>query len=131
MKKLVFVFCLMILLTGCSESLEDRSAREAKEYTEKYCPTPIVNGTRTDSVKFLKTTKTYTYYCSFWNAKDNEFVIKDYEPELRKLLIKGVKDNTSIEKLKEAGFNFEYIVRSGKNPDKVMFRQVITQKDYN
>ena len=50
-----FVFCAAlcsVLLSGCHENMEKRAQREAREYTEKYCPTPVQNFTRTDSVVF-------------------------------------------------------------------------------
>ena len=52
MKKLIYTAVLVSLLASCTESLEDKAAREAKEYTEKYCPTPYVNDSRTDSATF-------------------------------------------------------------------------------
>ena len=39
-KKLIYIGIFASLLVSCTESLEDKAAREAKEYTEKYCPTP-------------------------------------------------------------------------------------------
>ena len=62
MKKIIFPIMLITLLASCSESIEDRAAREAKEYTEKVCPTPFVNDGRTDSTVFDKNTRTYIYY---------------------------------------------------------------------
>ncbi len=49
MKKIIFPIMLITLLASCSESIEDRAAREAKEYTEKVCPTPFANDGHTDS----------------------------------------------------------------------------------
>ncbi len=60
MKKVnLYRIFLASLVVSCTESLEDKAAREAKEYTEKYCPTPYVNDSRTDSAAFDKTTKMY------------------------------------------------------------------------
>ena len=42
MKKFWILAAICTLLAGCRESLEDRCAREAKEYTEKNCPTATV-----------------------------------------------------------------------------------------
>ena len=50
------LFCaLMVMsapLTSCQESLEERAEREAREYTEKHCPTPPQNDVITDSIVF-------------------------------------------------------------------------------
>ena len=50
MKKIIFPIMLITMLASCSESIEDRAVREAKEYTEKVCPTPFVNDGRTDKI---------------------------------------------------------------------------------
>ena len=71
-KKLIYIGIFAPLLVSCTESLEDKAAREAKEYTEKYCPTPYVNDARTDSAAFDKTKKMYTYYISLRNKADNK-----------------------------------------------------------
>ncbi len=56
MKKAIYSIFLASLVVSCTESLEDKAVREAKEYTEKYCPTPYVNDSRTDSAVFDKNT---------------------------------------------------------------------------
>lgn len=38
---LPLLFAASGFLVSCGESLEDRAAREAKEFTEKFCPTPV------------------------------------------------------------------------------------------
>lgn len=130
MKRIFIVATTVLALMSCHENLEDRCVREAKEYTEKYCPTPVVNSTRTDSVTFDKATKTYQYFCSFVNELDNPEIVKQNTQKLHSLLIKEIKDNTSIKKLKEANYNFAYIIHSNKNPDKVLYQQTIRVKDY-
>ena len=60
MKHLIFgIIACSLLLCSCHENLEKRAQREAREYTEKYCPTPVQNYTRTDSVAFDVKTKIY------------------------------------------------------------------------
>ena len=130
MKRIFIVATTVLALMSCHENLEDRCVREAKEYTEKYCPTPVVNSTRTDSVTFDKATKTYQYFCSFVDELDNAEIVKRNSQKLHSLLIKEIKDNTSIKKLKEANYNFAYIIHSSKNPNKVLYQQTIRVKDY-
>lgn len=130
MKKLSILLVASLLLTACGKSLEDKAAEEAKEYTRKYCPTPVVNNSRTDSITFTKADRTYHYYCSFVGPFDDERMIQLNLDNLRETLIKEVKNNTSVKKLKEAGFRFHYIVRSGSNPKKVLYEQTITEKEY-
>ena len=130
MQRIFIVATTVLALMSCHENLEDRCVREAKEYTEKYCPTPVVNSTRTDSVTFDKATKTYKYFCSFVDELDNPEIVKRNSQKLHSLLIKEIKDNTSIKKLKEANYNFAYIIHSSKNPNKVLYQQTIRVKDY-
>ena len=62
---------LLSLLMSCQESMEDKAARAAADYTRKYCPTPVINYTRTDSVSFNKSTRTYTYIWGMCGEKDD------------------------------------------------------------
>ena len=39
MKKILFGIMTLALMASCTESMEDRAVREAREYTEKVCPT--------------------------------------------------------------------------------------------
>lgn len=39
MKKIILSLIAMTCMVSCTESIEDKAAREAKEYTEKVCPT--------------------------------------------------------------------------------------------
>lgn len=130
MNRLFFTILLIPALSSCHENLEDRSAREAKEYTEKYCPTPVVNGSRTDSVTFQKETKTYTYYCSFVGKLDNVQIVARNRGKIHRLMVKEIKDNTSIRKLKDAKYNFAYVVHSDKDPQKILYQQTIRVSDY-
>ena len=47
-----------MLLTACQESLEDRCAREAKEFTEKNCPRAVDKEIVLDSMTFENATHT-------------------------------------------------------------------------
>lgn len=128
MKNIIIATIFTCFLLSCHESLQERAAREAKEYTERCCPTPVINYTRTDSVKFDIESSTYTYFCSFVDMFDDEKVIS----ENRKFLHDGLKDNiTSNVALKpyvDAGFRFAYVVHSDKNPKQILFNDTIVVK---
>lgn len=54
------------LFTACHhDSLEDRAERDARDYTERYCPTPFTDNQRTDSITFTRTDKTFHYFTRF------------------------------------------------------------------
>ena len=61
MKKLFLFTVMTLLLTGCQETLEERGAREARDYTEKHCPAPVARDVTMDSMTFDKSTNTFSY----------------------------------------------------------------------
>lgn len=127
------IFVLLIgaaLFTACNESLEKRAQREAKEYTEKFCPTPVSNYTRTDSVVFYPETKTYHYYCSFVDRMDDAEIINQNKHAIDEMLLKAIIQSTELKPYKEAGFSFAYTCHSDKDPKKVLFEATYTKKQY-
>lgn len=96
--------------------MEDKAAREAWDYTRKYCPTPVCNGLRTDSIVFHRDRKVYTYHVSFFDSIDDPKVVEEHKAEFISMLQKSVLESTSLKGFIEAGFKFEYVCRSGKNP---------------
>ena len=128
--------CLFIIITlsmiACrQESLVDRAAREAKEYTERMCPTPVYNETRTDSVTFDKISRTYTYHCSFLNYLDDSAAIASIKDKLHQQLLEALIENTGIKAYKDADFSFEYICRSAKNPKQILYKDNFKAKQIN
>ncbi len=120
MKKLIYITFLAAMVTSCTESLEDRAAREAKEYTEKYCPTPYVNDSRTDSASFDKATKVYSYYMTLRNKADNKEAIDANKDKLHKIQKEALDNNPGLKKYKEDHFTFRFIYHSAKNPKEVL-----------
>ena len=118
------------MFTACNESLEKRAQREAKEYTEKFCPTPVSNYTRTDSVVFYPETKTYHYYCSFVDRMDDAEIINQNKQAIDDMLLKAIIQSTELKPYKEAGFSFAYTCHSDKDPKKVLFEANYTKKQY-
>ena len=124
MKKLIYTAVLVSLLASCTESLEDKAAREAKEYTEKFCPTPYVNDSRTDSATFDKSTKTYIYYISLRDKADNKQVIDANKEKLHKIQKEALDNNPGLKKYKEEHFTFRFVYHSAKNPKEVLLDDV-------
>lgn len=120
MKKIIYSMMAIAFLASCTESLEDRAAREAKEYTEKVCPTPYVNDGRTDSAAFDKTTRTYTYYMSLRGKADNALLISKNHKKLYKVQKESLDNNPGLKKYKEAHFTFRFVYHSASNPKKVL-----------
>lgn len=126
-------FCLpllgMMLFASCQESLEERAEREAREYTEKNCPTPPENGVITDSLVFNKSNKTQFYYLTFTGEIDEPEMIAGHEDELRQQLLEQIRYNPTLRPYKEAGFSFAYVCRSQKT-GKTVLNYKFTPKDY-
>lgn len=130
MKHLLYAGILLLSLSACRNSLEERAAQECKEYTEKKCPTPIVNDTRMDSMVFEPSSRTIHYYYSLVGNADNEQVVISKKTELRKALNDALKADAGTKGYKDAGFNFRHTYRSGKTPSKVLLDETYTEKDY-
>jgi hypothetical protein len=116
----IAITSLTTLFLACQESLEDRAEREAREYTRKFCPTPSVNYTRTDSVVFYKSTRVYTYYCSFTDAMDNKDIIDQNKEQITESLRSVIKNSTTMKPYLDAGFKFRYVCHSSEEPTKVL-----------
>lgn len=130
MKHLLYAGILLLSLSACHKSLEDRAAQECKEYTEKKCPTPVVNDTRMDSMVFEPSSRTIHYYYSLVGNADNEQAVNAKKSELRKALRDALKADTGTKGYKDAGFNFRYTYRSSKSSSKVLLDEQYTEKDY-
>ena len=118
-KKIIYVAAVLCLV-ACSESLEDQAEREAKEYTERLCPTPYLNNSRTDSAVFEKSTRTYTYYISLRGEADNEKVISANKQKLHALQKEALDNNPGLKKYKEAHFAFRFVYHSASSPQKIL-----------
>ena len=130
MKKSILFLIVALTLVGCQKSLEERAELEAKEYTKKYCPTPIVNYSRTDSMVFDKANRTYIYYCTLTDMMDDKEVIESKKDVLSDGLLEAIKGSTYLKAYKDAGFGFRYIIRSEKDPSVVLFDGTYMKKDY-
>ncbi len=127
--RLVLV-CTLILLPACRNSLDDRAEQEARDYTTKFCPTPVYNYSRTDSLTFDRASRTFIYHCSLIGLMDSMEIISQHRQELSEGLLKAISASTQLKKYKDAGYNFRYLVHSSKNPQQVLFDKTYTQKDY-
>lgn len=132
MRKIQWLYAALLPLTlsACHRTLEDRAARECKEYTAKRCPTPEVNNTRMDSMVFEPSSRTIHYYHTLLGTADNGQAVAARKSELRKALGEALKRDPGTKGYKDAGFNFRYTYHSGKFPSKVLFDVTYTAKDY-
>ena len=128
MKKVLIFACLALIFAACQESLEDRCAREAKDYTAKKCPAKIDEFTILDSLTFEKSTHTIHYYYRLMGTADRDGALDNIDG--RELLRKEFKNSTDMKTYKDNGYNFTYTYHSSKDPKKVLLETTFTKKDY-
>lgn len=128
MKKTAMLFIMTAMLCGCQETLEERGAREARDYTEKHCPAPISHQLTMDSMTFDKATHTFGYYYTLSGTLDDSVYINRNNP--RDLLLQQVKNSTNLKIYKDASYNFHYVYWSKKNKGTVLFDANFEPKDY-
>lgn len=116
------------ICAACQESLEDKCAREAEEYTRKKCPAPIGQNMTIDSLTFDRATHTLHYHYTLSGAADNAELLRN--SDAGNMLLNEIKNATSVKDYKDAGYNFAYTYRSAKEPGKVLYEATFTRKDY-
>jgi ADP-ribose pyrophosphatase YjhB (NUDIX family) len=128
MKNTALLLLSILLLTACQETLEDRCAREAREYTEKHCPTLITENMVMDSMTFDKTNRTIGYNYTVKGVIDDSTVINNNEP--RKRLLEQVKNSPNLKLYKDAGYSFRYTYYSTKENGTKLFEATFRKSDY-
>ena len=128
MKKVFLFACLALIFAACQESLEDRCAREAKEYTARNCPAKMEENVILDSLTFEKGTHTLHYYYRLTGIADKEGLLDSLQAT--KVLKDGLKNTTAMKTYKDNGYNFAYTYHSEKDPKKVLFEVTFTKNDY-
>lgn len=131
MKKKALIIISLCLLTACQKSIEQRAEEEARDYTEKYCPTPVYNNTRTDSLTFIRADRTFVYYCSLTGSLDSIEIINQFRNDLHDGLLKSIRQSTQLKLYKDQGFNFRYVIRSDKSPETILFQATFRSEEYN
>lgn len=128
MKKLCMIVSFSLFLIACQESLEDRCAREAKEFTRKNCPSKIEKNINIDSLTFERETHTLHYYYTLTGNADREGVMEEING--LDILKENLKNSTAMKVYKENHYNFTYTYHSEKDPKKVLLKVTLTDKDY-
>ena len=130
MKKIILIATAILALTACQKSMEDRAAYEARAYTQKYCPTPVYNSTRTDSLVFDRSSRTFVYHCSLTDQMDDVQVLNEHRETLRQGLLQSIRESTNLKLFKDNDFAFRYVIRSTKNPQQVLFDATFKPEEY-
>ena len=126
MKKILLFACLLTGLVSCQESLEEQAARQARKFTAEKCPMQMEMQVM-DSMVFDVNTRTLQKYYRLTGQADRSDLEFD---RLRQALIEELQNEPSYRVYRERGFNFQYIYRSEKNPDVVLFEALLSKEDY-
>lgn len=127
MKKCILGVLSILTLCACHESLEDRAAREAADFTKKNCPMKVSEGITIDSMVFEKSSKTLHYFYTLSGKADTAAINR---PSAQKELLEAFKGDTSVRKYKEENFNFAYTYFSKKHANQKLIEVTITPKEY-
>lgn len=120
----------LTLLASCKhETLDDRAEQMTREYTERYCPTPVKDMQRTDSVTFTRASRTFNFYYTLTSDADNGQVVSKLKKDLVKELLRQLNSSTGYKVYKEEGFNFHYVFRSEKTGSPLL-ETTFTKKEY-
>ena len=127
MKKLLIIASVFMLFS-CHENLEDRAARETKEFTEKNCPRAVDKEIVLDSMTFEKATHTISYLYTLQGTLDDPQRIDSVQ--FRELLLLEVKNTTNLKLYKDAGYSFRYAYYSEKENGTKLFEATFRESDY-
>lgn len=121
MKKIIFLLIpIFAAMMSCKhESLDDRAEREAREYTEKCCPTPEINNSHIDSIVFDRKSRALINYCTVSGEYDNETIMTANEKKIIEGISSGIKSDPKNKTYRDAGIAIRYILRSASDPKKV------------
>ena len=128
---LLLVLTSVILLSSCQEKKADFFERDAREYTEKYCPQPCGDGITTlDSIVYEKegvgTLKMF-YSLTMTDAEHEKMM--NVLGELGDANLSILRSSVILAKHKEAGMDFKYIYYDTNHGGKVA-EYHFTKKDY-
>lgn len=128
MKQIFTLITLAALLAACQETLEERGAREARDYTEKHCPAPIAHQVTMDSMTFDISSHTFSYCYTLSGTLDDTAYIRQNNP--RDMLLQQVRNSTNLKLYKDVGYNFRYVYNSKKLKGVKLFDETFKPKDY-
>lgn len=116
MKRILLSIAVIACLASCKHAtLEDSAEKMANEYTDRYCPTPVSDMQRTDSVTFDRETHTFNYYYTLTDKADDPVAVNGVKKSISNALLKELRENTSLKAFKDAHYAFRYVFNSQSN----------------
>lgn len=128
-KRIILILSVgMLSFTACQESLEERCARECKEYTKKKCPVLIAKDIYLDSLTFNTSNQMLSYYYTVEGVLDDAEFLK--QRDFRGMLLKELKRSTGDKLYKNAGYSFRYVYFSSKHKGIQLVEATFHKTDY-
>lgn len=117
---MIILASVALIMISCKhETLEDRAEKEAREYTEKYCPTPDYNNTHVDSMTYDRATHTLVNYCSITGWLDNDSAMAHNEKNISSGITEQIRSDPKLKTYRDASIAVRYVLRSTADPKKV------------
>ena len=128
-KKIILIVPVgMLIFSACQESLEERCARECKEYTKKKCPVLVTSDVYLDSLTFDQTKHVMSYYYTVGGVLDNMEALQ--QNDVRGMLLKELKNSATVKLYKDAGYTFRYVYFSEKQKGTQLVDATFRKSDY-
>ena len=120
---LTVFFILSIIFSACTsrQSLEEKAAADARNFNRRYCPTPVINHIRTDSISFNPDRHVFTYSYTFCDMLDDSNVVALNKEKISNVLRSNIKNSTSMKSYIESGYRFHIVCHSEKSPNTILF----------
>lgn len=126
---MVFIPVLAVTVSCGQEDYEDRLEREAREFTQRFCPKRLENHVILDSIAYDKKTRSRIDYHTVSGMIDDSAVMKQSEETFRQKAVEGIRKSVEMKNLKDKGVNFVYKFRSEKSR-KELLSVTVTPDDY-
>lgn len=131
--KRILILCIILATISCQENFDNRCQREAKEYTQRFCPQKMDENITLDSTTYDKKSRTYCYWYSITKNTYTESIrtqLKSQEADFRSKLLLMLINSVQLKSYKDKGINFEYIYRY-TDEHSPFIKILFTRKDYS
>lgn len=131
----IFFASLPVVLFSVSschhESFAERSVREAKEYTERFCPHRVDSCTVMDSITYSADDASMHYWYALQRSLDNDSVFsEEFMDRFQQVLEEEVRGSIAKKEYKKRGTTFVHHYRS-ESTGREYFCLSVAPEDYN
>lgn len=131
-RRLAICATALITAVSCQQSFDERLSEEAKDYTEKHCPSMIEPGQWLDSVTYDPSTRTLHQWHTFAGPLDTDEARQAIQgnPEvLQNSVREHLRSDTKWQTCKEEGITFLYHYHSKRDGSELLTIR-LSEDDY-